>query len=75
MERLLSMVPLASDVRLRRSAQRWGGCAFKAADHHDQLNTPQTRQNDWGMAVTHEPSEIAMTLADLLRSTSYVLAI
>lgn len=27
---------------------------------------------DWGMAFTHEPSEIAMTRADLLRSTSYV---
>jgi hypothetical protein len=38
------MVSLASDVRLRRSAQRWGGRAFKAADHHDQLNTPDTRR-------------------------------
>ena len=69
------MVSLASDVRLRGSAQRWGGCAFSATDHHNQLNTPDTRQNDWGMAVTHEPSEIAMTLADLTRSASYVLAI
>jgi hypothetical protein len=43
--------------------------------HHDQPNTPDTRQNDWGMAVTHEPSEIAMNLADLAGSTSYVLAI
>jgi hypothetical protein len=69
------MVSLASDVRLRRSVQGWSGCAFQATDHHDQLNTPDTRQNDWGMAVTHEPSEIAMTLADLLRSTSDALEI
>jgi len=36
---------------------------------------PDTRQNDRGMAVTHELSEIAMTLAELLRNTSYVVAI
>ena len=35
----------------------------------------RSSQNEWGMAVTHEPSQIAMTPADLLRSTSYALSI
>ena len=66
---------LASDVPLRRSAQRWGGCAFLSNRSSRPAEHARYAPERLGMAFTYEPSEIAWTLADLARSTSYVLAI
>jgi len=50
MERLLSMVSLASDVRLRRSAQRWA-CTRRRCPSWSPRSPPEACSRGWQLPV------------------------